>query len=665
VGALIEAGSSLTSSSNNPSTWTDNFLVNIWADESDLDLHGDTIDGAYYSVVAILGEAALEGVTATDGYNYGLFIITPEPVTVIDSTVTGTAPENTVEIADGRWGVEDSSGNVNYAGTAMYLVSDELTVSGGMATGYNNNGLLAAPYNEAGTALLSGLQLVNLGRKGAYIIASDTTAEGLVISGITEVEDTGDDRCLTVDAYGGFITIQANVQWDGGSITGVEGYGISGIASTLTVQNGTFSSNWCSALMNFQGALVASANTFSAPGVEQSGLSASVVNYLGSAPSVLSGNTFFDSATEYEDYQYYTYNDGTTDILYEWYYRFVGGFDVYNYGSEVDVIDNTFTNGTVSLSYYTASGTVSGNTWTNYGSTVLDLVDSTVTAEDLVVDGFAGTAISCSQGSVELDNVSISDGALYSYEYDFYYNGEFQYTSTSTSPGQGIATYDCSLTARDITMNSLPSNAWYAYSYGDNVFELDGWELSGINEDPSYAYYPAMYLILYSADTTISTTDTVYLTDISMTGIGSNSGINLSSPYYSTSALAVWAEDITIDAPPQYGLYLAGTSGNQNLTGSLTSVSVVDAGSTGVYLASADMDLDTVLVDGSGSEGLYLYQTLTNLRTLSSNSNATYGMSCVGTIVESCADIDLQGNGYGEMSGCSLPCATEVGDTGM
>ncbi|MDP6932008.1 MAG: right-handed parallel beta-helix repeat-containing protein, partial [Myxococcota bacterium] len=166
VGVMLEDGSVGTLAGN---VLTDNYLIGVYADSSDLSLDGESISGSYYGIAAVLGELTATGLTLTDNILYGLYGFATEGTNLTGITVTGD-PEVVTEVASDDWGSED----YGYASTGLFVVTDDLYLSDSTVTGYNNAGILLGEY-DSGTLEVDTVTVADSGRKGIYLSGGDYT----------------------------------------------------------------------------------------------------------------------------------------------------------------------------------------------------------------------------------------------------------------------------------------------------------------------------------------------------------------------------------------------------------------------------------------------------------------------------------------------------------
>jgi hypothetical protein len=650
VGLYAEAGSSLTVTDV---TVTSNSLLNIYCDESDLTASGVTSTGSSYGVAVIRGAVSLTDSVITDAQAYGTFLITPDPVSVSGLTISGD-PALTADVSDADWGKD----SVGYPGVGLYIVSGSIDVTSSSVTGYNDAGMLLSAYDETGgSAYVEGLTLTNNGRHGAYVMGLAATVLDTHITGLIEVEDQTGERCGYVDRYTAWAHLSGSLDWQGGSVIGNAGYGISGIQALVNVSGATISDNACGGVLNFQGSLVASGNTFSASGAE-SWLSASVVDYQGTSTGGVYDNTFVDSqAVQPTTQEYsYEYDDGTgtgTTITttYRWEYRQPQGFDVFGAaGAGLDVSGNTFQRGVNGVYLQNMDGTVTDNTWEGYmGSAVYAYGTGQVEVSDNVIDG-GPYAIQCQNAEIEITDTTLTGGSPYAYEYDFYVDDVFQSTASSEYIGYAFMSYNCQIRMDGVEFVDLQPSPMYFYNYdGAPTAELNDIRVENVCLS-DLSYNAAMQIYNYGG------TPAFYLSDVSIKDVGYAQGVY----FYSSVTTALEATNLVIENTPSEGIYLYDATGAGGLTAYFTGGEISGASSYGMTAYNANVVIDGLSVHDNASSGVYLASTTGSFKNNNVNANSSYGLVCSNATIDDCSGNDLTGNTAGELSGCPEACATAL-----
>jgi len=649
-------GASLSTEGN---LFNGNVFINVYADQADLEMTGDDIDGGLYGVAAIAGATDLSDLTVDDAYFHGIIAVSPLPITMSGLAVTGGAA-TTIDVPDDTWNVDDGSGSSDQRGTAIYVASDDILISDSAFVGYNNGGAMVLPY-ESGTAALSRVTFSDNGRHGLYSAAIQLTLEDVEITGLIEKEEQDPaDACLTVDRYAGAVFIENSVQWVGGTLDNNMGYGAVGIRAAMGISGVDVSDNGCAGIMNFGGSLVATGNSFSKSiprTISNEWIESSIVDYQ-SGGATISGNTFFDNQRErvregdvYDagsyTYQYIYYDHGGSDII------------ILESGPS-EVSSNTFVDGVGGMQAYSTELVVTDNTWTNYYNTaVYTTGDVSVDVSDNTFDSVSSAGVYCSSGRVSLEGNEFRNGSVYQYPVERYTDGELDYGYDSTYVGQAVSLSGCSLTMDGDTIEDYAASAIYSYNSSTSStvdLELVDVVIDSVNTDENYDYNAAILAYAYYGGTDI------LLDGVEIIDAGGDHAVEIyndySADYYDgTASLSVL--DSSIESIGDNGILLQGDAITADVTGSL-----IDAtGGPGIELLyGAQLTLSDTLVSGAGESGIVLSgSTLTVDSTAPSQSTLAeqYGLSCDATSeVVDCDSLDLSGNTLGEHTGCDAWCTT-------
>jgi parallel beta-helix repeat protein len=635
IGIYAEDGATIESYS---STYTGNTFVSLYAEGASLSMSGDTVSGGLYGAVATDGEANFTGVTVTDSVYLGILASTTRPITVSEVTVSGD-PTLTVDISDEDWG----SRSVGYVGAGLLLGGDNIQVTDSSVTGYNDAGLVILPYTDGAEnlAVVERVTLTNNGRHGAYVNGVTLQATDLTVTGVIEVEDQGENRCLTVDRYGAVVLVSNQASFTGGRIADNEGYGISAVQATATVDGTAFSGNTCAGLMNFRGGAVVTNADFEKAGPDA--LNASLVDYQSVGGTYVYDSTFHDSNAVIDDV--YESTDGT--YTYTTIYRSAAGVDVYvSEGAGFEAAGNTFTNGTNGILLYSANATLDNNTFTNYANTAISASLGTVEVTDTTLDGFGGYGVQCSQGSMNFEDSTVTNGGEYSYHYEYYTDGVLNYSFDSSYSGYALYAYDCALTVQDVDFSEINGAGMWAYASSTGSYELDGVTFTNVAQAASSSY-TAITFYLYAPSSA------AYLTDVTVTGAPYN-GLYVYTSMAAGSYADLVTSGLTMSEVGNYGALLSGTSLRATFDGADISAS----GSYGLFSSGLDsLTLTNSAITGTGASGAYVGATQATITGNTLTGNAYYGVECSVTSLDACYGNDLSSNGIAEQNGCDEECS--------
>ncbi len=653
-GVYATDGASIISMS---SEYVGNAFVNVFADDADLSMTDDILNLGLYNIAAILGDVTLDGLTVTDGYFHGIYVVTPQPVSMTNLMVSGSET-NTVNVPDATWNADDGSGNANQNGTALFLAGDDILLSDSTIEGYNNAGAFVVPY-EGGRATLARVQFVDNGRHGIYSGTIGLTLEDVSVTGLKEREPEDiSTACLTVDRHAAAVFIDSSVLWTGGEIQNNEGYGITGIRSAVSISGADVAANGCAGVMNFNGSLVAVGNTFrqaSPVDIDNQWITASIVDYM-SAGATISDNAFSENQRE-RVYEGPVYDYGTYTTQYVYYDT--TGLDIVSYQSApLEITDNVFVDGTYGTQVISTAANISDNTWQNYRMSALELSgEFTFDVSGNTFSEVAGSAVACELGQAKLSDNEFRNGTEYEYAVEYYYDGELSFSYTSSYIGRAVGLSGCSLSMDGDSIENFPTYALYSYAYSDSYpnIELVDVTIDRVNTDPSWAYQAAIYAYTYYGETDI------LLDGVSITNVENDGAIEIvgdfgSDSYPGTTTLTIL--DSEIDTVAGYGLFLQGDA----IETEIDSTTIQNIGADAIRaIYGADISLTTVNIADVGTSGISIASgsTVTGDATLpSSITNAgTYGMTCDSTVeVVACDALDLSGNIAGSHNGCDAWC---------
>lgn len=627
-------------------------FVNVFSEDGDLSLTDSTLTGALYGVVGFTGAAAVRGSTITDGAYHGVYLQGPASI-LVEGTVISGDPTLTIDLDDATWGVAGSDGSASYLGLAAFLVSDLIEVSGSQFVGYNDGGALIAGVSASGaTATIADSQFVDNGRRGIYIAGIATTATNVEVSGLREVEDTGENRCLIVDQRGGVILVQAPLTMVGGRVADNEGYGISNVLGVVTATGVEVAGNWCAGMMNFQGAMNISGADFSRPG-DQS-LSASVTDYQGLG-LVIEGSAFHDSQEPFEEVYEYVY----TDYAARYVYQRTQGIDVYGIsGSRVEMSGNSFARGTLGVVLSETSATMVGNTWEGYLESPLQVFSSTLLLREANFIGGATESIYCSNSNVTVEDAAFGDSVPYASSMSYYEDDALIYTSNSNGVSSAVYGSDCNFAFEGVEFQNLEGNVLRTYTSAASSAVFTDVAIDQVNKNPSYTYSSALDIYAYSGVTDI------ILDGVAITGNGRDAGLEIANGSTTASGTVnLSVTDTVISGAQTDGLRLTGAGIDADIDG-LT----VTGASVGLRMEYGTFAVDNLNLSGmsggsalGAGSGIVLNGGTYTMGVGASNGNETYGLSCyTAPTIDSCAGLDLSGNLLGESFGCEAACGAVI-----
>ncbi len=647
------------------STLTGSTFAGIAAEEADAFVSDTTTDGGLLGLYLRLGEYSVEDVTVTGTAGYGALIVSNDPL-VIDGFTTAADPDTTANLAYDDWGSSD----YGVAGTGLYLASDEIDASNLAISGWNNCGLLVVPASSSGTAevTVTNATIDNVGRYGIYSANADTTVVDSTITGM-RVVDAEEDRvdpalgqdvlCYYVNYYAGVYNAEGTVDWQGGGISDGEGWGFSSIYGNLMVDGAAISSNHCSGVLGYQGTMSVSNSVLSNHSDRQ------VINSNSDTLVVLDGNTFSDNRNEDGFEVVYDYMDSSG---YRITYTYEAGFaqvtDVVLFEVPESIIqNNTFENGDSSLVIYGGGSTISNNTWSGYRSTAIDAsVNDTpadLTITDATISSGGGPVVQCNDSSLDVSDLTVSQGNHYQYAYDYTIEWSDGTSSTSTSTGTegsiGLRASGCDIYVDTATFSELEGNAVEVYTYSGDTSSVELNDIS-INDVGTAADYAdsAIYAYTYGGDLSL------YVDTLGITQANNDHGIEL---YASSGTLLFDASDVTVNGAARNGIFANQASASATMTVDVDGLTIANTTEDGVSSTGATLVLANASVSSSGGNGLTLTGGDATVTDTLFDSNTGYGMECDASSTQSCLDITHTNNVEGEQSGCDAACG-ELAETG-
>lgn len=622
------------------SVLTDNDFINVYANSaSTTNVSNATLRGGLYGVYSNEGIVSITDSEVIDGYNHGLYIFSNEPVNISGLTLTGD-PKNTEELLDADWGADGI-----YSGTGALIVSDEINVTDSTVTGYNDCGmLLAEQTTDLGVATLESVDFVDNRRRGLYSLL-DTAALDVTVTGIIEAEDqafTDGGPCSDAGNYVGILISNASLSWSGGSITDNAGYGISALYGTLDIEGLTAASNRCSSVLNFQGSASISDSNFSYPGIGTD-FSASIVDYY-SISTEITGSTFSDSQTSYDDVSSYSSGGSNYDTIY----AETGGMDIWSlYGGGLTVDKTTFTNGVQGIYLTETPATVSNSSFSGYRQ-VAYTSGASLVFNNNTVESFTAEGVYCSSGELSLDGTTFSSGGTEIVTYENFVNGSLISTGSVEYVATGMKLYSCDATISNVAFSELDGQAVYVSDYYEGIYDFS--DITVENVGLATTRYSAFYLYNYSYS---------YPTSVSMSSISitdANAGSALSAVAGSYGEVSLEVSGLTVDRASGNGVTLTGDT----LTASIEYADISDASNLGLSSEEAGLTLTNSTIDGSGTSGVELLSgdKLTITDNTISNSGS-YGMICGDVDISDCANNVYDSNTSGALFSCPDACNAE------
>ncbi len=612
-----------------------------------LTLTADEVEGSTMGVYA--NDASLDAsqLTVTDALWAGVYAYASTGSVVIDgATITGT-PGVVDDVDPDLWGDQP------YIGAGLFLISPDVAVSNSSVTGYGGVGMLAS-WSDGGSAVLDTVQLTDLGQFGAYVYGLDVSATDVTVSGITALEEDETQRCGYVDRDVGVVVVEGSLDWQGGSISSGEGYGISAVYSDVTVADATIADTLCAGVMVFGASGELTDSDFS--GAAGDSFGASIVSYQATTLDIRH-NVFHDNGSEVFDWSSEYVDDSTGKVTRYDYFTWAGTDIQQYFGGTATIDGNLFDGGTNGVEVYSDSGygfstaVLTDNAFTDYqGSAVYAGPDSTVQVDGLSVEGFGSYPVICYQASLVLTDSTISSGGTLAERFEVYTDDVLTDEGAFASYGPALYGQECGLTADGVDIDH--ASAWGVYLYGGDA-DINGLNLSivGTADDLDGVTLDGSEL-----DATLSlTSSTLESSDrYALVGVASGSA----SADLSVSGTSIHSSGVA-------GVVLENTStATDAASATLSTSSISSSGVAGLYALDFDVQLDSVNVSSSGSHGIQLGGGSAGLKTVTSYDNAGYGLYCEDDPVFSVCDYTALDNGYGDLYGCDSLCEGDAGKGG-
>ncbi len=614
IGAYATAGAALSSVNN---VYTGNGLGGGWADGASLSMTGDAIYSSVVGAYVANGAASFTDVRAEDILSVGLLAVGEDPIVLSNCSVS--ADPVTSASAD-----YDAFPSATIAGSGVLVSGMDITLSDLTVTGFNNAGLYLEGQRSGATATVNRAAISNTGRYGIFVnngIVADltdvTVADTRLVDDISDrlIDLDGDGSpdtdplCYYVNYWAAVYNSQSTLTWNGGGVTGSEGWGFSNLRGSLDLQNATMGGAFCSGIVSLESVLSVTDSTF----LDKSGDG----HIISSEDSVfiLSRNLFTSNQAEGEVIEEYDYEElYGYRLTYTYAPGYAGGYDVQAFGSRsVEITDNQFEDGEMGLYLAGLTGRVEDNSWTNYWSTALTVgassnSDGSINRGDLVIDnasfdGVNGRSIYCSSANVEVGDLSVTDGGDYAYSYDYLYeydsdgdgtlDASYSFSSTSTSSNVGLLAYGCNLLGSDLAFSDLSGNAMEIYTSGSDSSSIDliGIDVENTGTD---SIYSEAGLRFYASSGALD----INLSDVTISGVAQLPGLSLYST--STGTIAFEADGVSIADVGQDGINLRG----RGVTANITDLDIDGAGDNGIENFGSTLTVTGTRIANSAGHGL-------------------------------------------------------------
>ncbi len=628
---VIEA--SLSSAGN---TMTDAALYAVYADLGSVVMDGDLIEGGQFGVLANDSSLQASGVSVLDATTCGIYAFTEGQIALSDTTITAT--EGVVpDVSASTWNEEP------YRGAGAFLIGPDTTLTDLSIDGYSGVGALV--YSESsGEATLTRVTLRNQGNHGLYLSNVDTRATDVSVRDMRAMTTSPDEMCFEVDSDVGVLVVGGELDWTGGEIVDVEGYGISGIDTELIVDGATIASTWCAGVMSFGSSANITYSDFSgARGAEFAG---SVVSYEGST-LYIGGSTFTDNRA-YDIYRSEEFSSGGSLIRYD-YSQYVGSDIQVWYGGAAELVMNTHQGGVNGVELYPGHGTyptatMRNSTFTDYTGLIGYVsTGSTLSLTDTSVDGHGAYGLACQGGSMNLTRVSLANGGFSESRTSVYTDDVLTYELDSPTYGPSVLAESCALRAEDLSISEAQESAM---GLSDASWDLRDIEITGAGRSGTG------HGIEVSAS---STSSSLYIDGLVVSGVDNGDGVSVQAR---TSA-TVTMQDAVIDSVGGAGLSFSNTgSSSVSASATLLNVDVASAMGAGIELSAFSSTLTTVSADANGGSGIVLSGGTTSLSSTVTDGNTEYGLVCGATSTLTSCGLSASDNLLGATSGCDAWCSS-------
>lgn len=636
---------------------------NIYAGTGSITMSGDLVSGSTVGIQVRQADVDIAETTIENAYAVGLLGDTAGTLVLNAVDIIGD-PETSYEEDPNAWNFieADDAGNITswpIGGTGLIGFIGDMTWTDSTVTGYHNAGALLIGIDDEAVATIRNVQLIDSERHGlvsgamnADSLTPDIIAEDLSILSVAHVDDWGDNgACSFVDRTTGFYQSGGRIEWTGGTVSNVGGYGLVNNGGAAQLSGLTIDANACAGIINFFGAARVENGLFTNGGGDgSSALMAAYVDYSGGS-TILTGNRFEANRVDYEYESSYTSGDNT----YTTAYHDVNGYDVFaSSASSVEISDNEFVGGHTAVLFSETTGVLENNVFDDYTGFFGYILSSDLEGASNSFSNGTGRGIYASSSSVELEDTELTGLSLREYTYDSYVNGELVTEGqTTTAYGRAFEMYDSSLSLDGATISDTITNPFYMYSSTGAVYELVDVTLNNVNTDASRSYYGAVYLAGYYG------THDLYLENFVANDIQNDAAIeifNLNSGSYD-GVVTLTIRGAEINNAQGRGMYLYGAG----VTADLEDVTINTTGSDGIYAYDGALTLSNVDISGADTSGFVFTNAAVSATTSSATENGSYGMTCSGsTTIDDCDAIDLSLNDLGESLGCEAACGVPL-----
>lgn len=607
----------------------------VYAEGGSFDMDGDEITGGLFGI--LLNEASLSarGLSVRDATDCGVYVYSPDgPISLEDSLVVGTEGVVT-EISASTWE------STPYRGAGLFLLSPDTTLSGVEVQGYSGVG--AFIYDESGgKATLRDVTLSGQGNHGLYLSNVDAEATDVTVSDLRVMSTTPDERCYTVDSDVGVVVFGRSLKWTRGSVTDIEGYGISAISANLTVDGASFARTHCASVLSFQ----------STARITYSDFREARGDFLASSVAAYEGESLYVGGSSFQDNRSSEINHieefSSGGVTYRYEYSSDVGSDVQVWVSgTAELVMNTHQGGVngVELHPYGStapSATLRDSTFTDYSGMIAYLKSGTsLSMTDTTIDGHGTYGLACQGGQLTLNRVQIQNGGSTSSWTTTYVDGRESASLESTAVGPSILAGSCAMSAQDLTVADAQGNGM---SLSDSSFELRDVTVRRTGLSGS-----GHGIELGATSTPLN----VYVDGLLIEGVSNGSGLYGSTRAASTLTLY----DVDIASTGAWGLSLshAGSGSTASVQGADIRVSGA-AGASGVLLSGYTANLSRLSATGNSGNGIELSAGTTALSASESQDNGGYGLVCSSSAVLTSCDVARDGNTLGGQSGCDAWC---------
>ncbi len=614
----------------------------VYATDSDITSTGDSYTNGTIGVYVLDGDFSGSGLTVTENVVLGLFLVGEGTISLSDSLVTVTDGTLCNNPYSSIW--EDGSlacgGVVAAAGT--------INISNVEVSGYNSYGMYIVTYDGTSTQTISGVNVHDTGRIGMVITPGEGTAtiSGSTVQGVREpelVEACGEEPSLTgqyslnntpaLYLLGGTFTLTDN------QFLNNAGWGIASSGSTVTMTGTLFDGFGCAGVVNLQGSLNASGNTFT-----HGDTLGSIWDYQGS--TVLANNSFVDNHA----WVFYDYGDFK--------YEFNGAARDIQAGQSAGIVitGNQFTDGDSSILLSdVANVEISDNVWTDYDSEILTIQDSAnvVINNNRMSDSYGyflsayGTAAPI---EVQIEGLTVENNRA-SESITRYYDGTGAMTDEYISQSTSYETFylnNASADIVDLTMSGM-GNVYYALYFYDASISVDGATMEDGNSFLlGYSYSTPPDLNLQGLEVGALTGSLVQVSNYT----ASPGALYITDSYveqasygvYSSGMMEVEIEDLTIESSTAMTVYLGnsyydtdGDGVSETLTApglTLRDLTITDAAGSAIYAQADLVSIESTHIYSSLSTGVDLTATEVSISDLVVDSAQTDGINVIADFLD-------------------------------